>query len=328
LAAFRGRYTVLAPSLTLCHEVCPLTAGALTELRSRLARRGLGRRAAVVQVTVDPWRDSPARLRAYRRLSGSPIPFLTGTRGQIRRLWKLLGVAYRRVPQGHPADVDWWTGKRERFDVEHTDGAFVIDPRGHLRAAFVGMPSLDGRLPQRLARFLNEKGRANLHHPDAPWTVDEVLAAVTDLAGDGRRATGSSHLLGGGANAVQQQLKELRGRPVVVNEWASWCPPCRTEMPMLAAAAARYAGRVAFVGLNVRDQESAARRFLAGHPVGYPSYSDPDGAAASQLAASAGLPTTVFLDPAGQVVATHMGQYADAAALTRDIERHAIQGRP
>jgi cytochrome oxidase Cu insertion factor (SCO1/SenC/PrrC family)/thiol-disulfide isomerase/thioredoxin len=321
LAAFRGRYVVLAPSLTLCHEVCPLTTAALTELRSELARRGLGRKVAIAQVTVDPWRDSPARLRAFRRLTASPIPFLTGTRSEIHALWHQLGVAYKRVPQGHPADVDWWTGKRETFDVQHTDGAFVIDPRGHLRAAFVGMPALDGRLPQRLSRLLNEIGRANLRRPQAPWTAKELLAAVTNLTGAGRRVAGANRVLPSG---LAQRLRSLRGRPVVINEWASWCPPCRIEMPFLAAAASRYAGRVAFVGLNVRDHTTAARRFLAQHPLGYPSFADPDGSQAAHLAASVGLPTTVFLDASGKVVSVHIGQYANAAALQRDIAQHAL----
>jgi cytochrome oxidase Cu insertion factor (SCO1/SenC/PrrC family)/thiol-disulfide isomerase/thioredoxin len=321
LAAFRGRYVVLAPSLTLCHEVCPLTTAALTELRSELARNGLGRRVAVVQATVDPWRDSPARLRAFRHLTGSPIQFLTGTQAEIRNLWRRLGVAYERVPQGHPADLDWWTGKRETFDVQHTDGAFVIDPRGHLRAAFVGMPAVDTRLPQRLSRLLNDTGRANLRHPEAPWTAREVLAAVTNLAGTGRRPAGANQVLDSG---LAQRLRSLRGHPVVLNEWASWCPPCRIEMPFLAAAASRYAGRVDFVGLNVRDQAPAARRFLAQHPLGYPSFADPDGTAAARLGPSVGLPTTVFLDASGKVVSVHMGQYSSAAALVRDIQQHAL----
>src|SRR4051812_9948736 len=59
LAAFRGRYLVLAPSLTLCHEVCPITVGALTDLQRRLRAGGLQHRVVVAQASVDPWRDSP-----------------------------------------------------------------------------------------------------------------------------------------------------------------------------------------------------------------------------------------------------------------------------
>jgi protein SCO1/2 len=111
LAAFHGRYLVLAPSLTLCHEVCPLTTAALVRLRRSLRAEGLGRRVVVAQATVDPWRDSPARIRAFKRRTGVDVRFLTGTRAQIRRLWGALGVEYHRVAQPDPPDRDWLTSR-------------------------------------------------------------------------------------------------------------------------------------------------------------------------------------------------------------------------
>jgi len=128
----------------------------------------------------------------------------------------------------------------------------------------------------------------------------------------------------GGSPAFQARLAALRGHPVVVNEWASWCPPCRDELPLFAAAAAaaRFGKRVAFVGLNVNDSADSARRFLAQHPVSYPSYSDAGGKAAGALASFVGLPTTVFLDASGRVTSVHTGQYADATALASDIARY------
>jgi cytochrome c biogenesis protein CcmG/thiol:disulfide interchange protein DsbE len=122
---------------------------------------------------------------------------------------------------------------------------------------------------------------------------------------------------------VQQRLRALRGRPVVVNAWASWCPPCRQELPLFAAAAARYGKRVAFLGLDVNDETGHARRFLAQHPVSYPSYFDAGGHAATWLGHYIGLPTTIYLDAAGKVVDTHIGQYPSAEALDADIARYA-----
>jgi len=311
LAAFRGRYVVLAPSLTLCHEVCPLTTGALTRLQAELGARGLGEKVVVAEATVDPWRDSPARVRAFKRLTGTDIRFLTGTQASIRRLWTQLGVAYARV----------------KDDVTHTDGVFVIDPRGHLRIALTGMPDVGGRLPARLAGLLNAEGRANLRHPAAPWTADQVLDGILGLLGRPPVHALPGQLLGGGSPAVRRRLHALRGRPVVVNEWASWCPPCRDELPLFAAAAARSGKRVGFLGLNVNDGRAAARRFLAAHPVSYPSYVDDGGRIAGSLGPFVGLPTTVFLDASGRVVHTHIGQYSDAAALAGDIERYAALNR-
>lgn len=357
LASFRGRYVVLAPSLTLCHEVCPLTTGALMRIQQQVRTRRLDDRVVVAEATVDPWRDSPARVRAFKRRTGTHLRFLTGTRSEIRRLWKEFGVEYHRVPQDTPPDIDWWTHKPETFDVAHTDGVFLIDPRGHWRVAIPGMPNVGGRLSPRLASLLNQEGQANLRHPDTPWTVDQVLddlwhlmgvpasrptvapaprgpspaQARAELAGSPAPLAAlhaqAGRLLGGAKPALEARLADLRGRPVVVNEWASWCPPCRQEFPLFGAAAARFGTRVAFVGLNVNDSAASARRFLAQHPVSYPSYSDDDGQAARWLARFVGLPTTVFLDAAGRMTYVHIGQYSDAATLARDIERHALRGR-
>src|SRR5947207_6312360 len=125
---WRGKWVVLAPSLTLCHEVCPMTTAALNQIRQTLDRRGLAKQVAVAEVTVDPWRDTPGRLRAYRGLSNAGFQLLTGTETEIKRMWKFFGVYYARVPQGKPADVDWMTGRPEIFDVEHTNAVFLIDP--------------------------------------------------------------------------------------------------------------------------------------------------------------------------------------------------------
>lgn len=327
LARFRGSWLVLAPSMTLCHETCPLTTEALEQIRRAVAARGLARRVVVAEATVDPWRDSPARLRAFKRLTGIDFTLLTGTPAEVRRLWRFFGVEYHRVPQGRPPDVDWWTHRPERFDVTHADGLFVIDPRGHWREYVSGMADIGGRLPARLRRLLNDEGRENLRDPHVPWRVPDVLTDLWRLMGvpaaraDAPRAVavGAGPLLGGGADA----LRALRGRPVVVNAWASWCNPCRAEFPILASVAAGYRGRVAFRGLDVSDSAGAARRFLAGHPLGYPSYSDDGGRLARSLAPLQGLPTTFFLDARGRVTYVHTGPYTSAAALRRDVERQA-----
>ncbi len=118
LAAFRGRVVILAPFLTDCHESCPFTTGAFIELKNALAARHLGDRVALVEVTVDPQRDSPARLAAYQQLTGDPA--LLDTRGHERIV--ILGPAVPRQPLGSnlrrllndpsarpPAAAEGWT---------------------------------------------------------------------------------------------------------------------------------------------------------------------------------------------------------------------------
>jgi cytochrome c biogenesis protein CcmG/thiol:disulfide interchange protein DsbE len=125
-------------------------------------------------------------------------------------------------------------------------------------------------------------------------------------------------------SSLASKLAALEGVPVVVNQWASWCPPCRAEFPLFAEMAERYRDRVAFLGLNSRDQRGAAEAFLAEHPVGYPSVFDESAAQARSIGAGTGWPTTIFFDADGNVVFIRRGGYTDAATLEADIREHAL----
>ncbi len=175
LAAYRGRVVVLAPFLTLCGEVCPLTTGAFEAMQRDVDRAGLEREVVFAEVSVDPARDTPARLRAFARMTGIHFPVFTGTASQLARFWQFFGVAYWRTKEDTPPDTDWLTGKPLTFDVSHTDGLFVVDASGRERILDVGMPSVGGRLPQALARLLDAEGRSDLEHPRAGWTIPQAL---------------------------------------------------------------------------------------------------------------------------------------------------------
>ena len=117
-------------------------------------------------------------------------------------------------------------------------------------------------------------------------------------------------------------LKSLRGYPIVVNTWASWCGPCRYEFPIFGQASLKLGKRVGFLGIATRDPASDAREFLAGHPVGYPSWSDPDGELAASAGVGAGLPVTTIYDRNGRRSYIHQGPYRTVAALEADIARY------
>ena len=351
LSQWHGKWVILAPSMTLCHEVCPLTTGALMELVNDVRLAGLSRQVVIAEATVDPWRDSPFRLRAYQKLTGANFQMLTGTQSEIKRLWKFFGVYYARVPQGKPPDVDWLTHKPETFDVQHTDAVFFIDPAGQERIVDEGMPEVDGRLSPVLKGLLSAQGLQNLEHPQLPWTASEALddlyflmnrnvpasavpkvtaptaaAAARVLAGSpgslaALHAQAGRLISSGGTLA--DRLRSLRGYPVVLNAWASWCPACRAEFSLLGAASAQFGHQVAFLGADTNDSAGDARSFLSHHAVSYPSYSVAS-SDLSSLAVLEGMPTTIFVNAAGKVVFVHTGEYDTAAALDNDVEHYAL----
>jgi len=154
-----------------------------------------------------------------------------------------------------------------------------------------------------------------------PPDYERALAgAPPPLAALHRQA---NELLPGGVDAYARRLEALRGYPVVVNVWASWCGPCRFEFPAFQRLSAAYGKRVAFLGVDSQDSDPAARTFLREEPLPYPSYTDPDEAIAEELGAI-GLPATAFYDRRGELAYLKQGPYAEHAELRADVERHAL----
>jgi cytochrome c biogenesis protein CcmG/thiol:disulfide interchange protein DsbE len=102
-------------------------------------------------------------------------------------------------------------------------------------------------------------------------------------------------------------LQELRGTPVVLNFWASWCIPCGREAPRLNASATAHRGGILFLGLDVKDLRPDARKFLRKHGVNYVSVRD-GGEKVYDDYGLTGLPETYFLDHQGRIVAHVLGE--------------------
>jgi protein SCO1/2 len=183
LAAYRGKYIVLAPFLALCQDECPLVTGAFIALQRDVKEAGLGHKVVFMEITVDPGRDTPARLTAYSNRFGADWPLLTGTPANLNALWKFFGVSVQIVPKAQPAKIDWFTGKPLTYDVNHTDGYILINPAGRERYTDSNPPDLH-HLGRALTGLLNAGGLENLKNPGHPnWTLAEALASVSWLVG-------------------------------------------------------------------------------------------------------------------------------------------------
>jgi cytochrome c biogenesis protein CcmG/thiol:disulfide interchange protein DsbE len=127
-------------------------------------------------------------------------------------------------------------------------------------------------------------------------------------------------------------LRELRGHPVALNFWASWCVPCRQEAPILHASALRHRGRVVFVGVDVRDLTGDARGFTRKYKVNYVSVRDGSGDKTWASYGLTGVPETYFLDAEGRIVAHVPGAVSaqtleeGIATITRSSPGGALQG--
>ena len=185
LAAWHGQVVVLADFLTLCQETCPLTTGNLLMMDRAVSAAGLGRRVRFAELTVDPDRDTPARLHAYRKLIGAPPNWLllTARPAVIERIWRYFGVWYQRAGEDRPPGADWLTGRALTYDVDHADALLYLDASGRLRFVVMGGPNASGApVAPALRRFLDAKGLANLRHPDAStWTAADGLSPIAWL---------------------------------------------------------------------------------------------------------------------------------------------------
>jgi cytochrome c biogenesis protein CcmG, thiol:disulfide interchange protein DsbE len=131
-----------------------------------------------------------------------------------------------------------------------------------------------------------------------------------------------SAILPGGQSAFDERIASLRGHPVVVNAWASWCGPCRFEFPFFQKQAVKRGEEIAFVGVNSQDNKGDAEDFLDEYPLPFPSYEDGDGDVARKLRI-VGLPATAYYDRKGELAYLHQGGYASEQKLAEDIERYA-----
>ena len=161
----------------------------------------------------------------------------------------------------------------------------------------------------------------------------EPHSAVTDPRAEQATLAGSppplarihaqaNDLLDGGPKAYDRRIEQLAGYPIVVNKWASWCGPCRSEFPYFQTLSTRYGKRIAFLGIDAGDSAANANDFLIRFPLSYPSYTDPHEEIARSVGVPAAFPVTLFYDSHGKIVYRHQGAYASESKLDEDIRRY------
>ena len=148
--------------------------------------------------------------------------------------------------------------------------------------------------------------------PDDPASVSDSGPLALNATSAPLLPTHVAELPTFDVDAFGRLMTQLRGTPVVVNVWAAWCGPCKTEAPLLAAASHTYGDRVQFLGVDIVDSLAGARSFIADHDLSYPSIFDPSGAIRDSLD-MIGQPVTVFYDARGNVASSYPGQLSRSA---------------
>ncbi len=165
----------------------------------------------------------------------------------------------------------------------------------------------------------------------AALAVIAVIVVVVLLFGSSGSGSGSGHLASGQPAPLFQTfdlqgksvaLKDFKGRRVVLNFWASWCEPCRTEFPVLKRLQATQP-HVAVIGVVFEDGDSPARAFLKAEGATWPGVRDPAGAiaAAYDVHAKPGIPVSVLIGPDGSIRGRQTGPLTDDSAAKAFVDQ-------
>ncbi len=186
LSALRGRVVVISDMLTLCQGTCPLDTANVAAAARRVTAAGLGKRVAFLSITVDPRRDTPPRLTAYRHQyapAAADWQAITGPPQTINDVWDWLGVYRQRVPDKAPGPRDWLTGHRLTYDVTHSDEVFFLDATGRERFLLEGAPHISPgiAIPARLKAFIARSHESHTDPGPQSWTEPDELQVLSWL---------------------------------------------------------------------------------------------------------------------------------------------------
>jgi len=296
-SSIAGRDVVVAAFHTTCRQTCPLYTGLFLQLQRQIPPTVL-----LIEATNNPWVDTPDVLRAYAGRIGASWTFLTGDQSALKAFWK-------------PFDVELSRGDLHRSTVA------VIDSHGYIRSYFLGAPDLGGSLPGVLVEQLDSHGKGLFNGSGASWGPVQVLDTLAAIGGLSSALSGAEGQAPGFALSTlegdQVSLTEFRGRPVLINFWATYCVPCRLEMPLIERMAKQHP-RLVVLLVDERDSTPAARDFITEVHIRSTVMLDSDGKV-GDLYRITGLPTTIFMRADGTIESRYIGQ-TDEQIVGRHID--------
>jgi cytochrome oxidase Cu insertion factor (SCO1/SenC/PrrC family) len=286
-ATIAGKDVVVAAFNTTCHQTCPL----YTALFAQLQRQKLPPSVQLVEVTTDSATDTPSVLATYARSIGASWTFATGSAEVLTAFWK-------------PFDVALASGDT------HVSTLALLDRHGYIRLVYRGVPAVGHDIAPALVTTLSVEGLHELASGGDGWGTPQVLQSLLTISGPELPPAAGS----GAAPAFSLEttdgrrvkLSELLGRPLVINFWATYCAPCRAEMPMLQSKVGGQS-TAQLVLVNEGDSAAAASAFLSSAGVHQASLLDSD-LAVGRAYGAVGLPITVFVGADGSIDARQIGQ--------------------
>lgn len=288
-SAVAGHDVILAAFHTTCRESCPLYTGLFLQLRRQLPPSVL-----LIEATTDPWGDTSDVLRQYAGAVGASWTFLTGDATALTEFWK-------------PFDVELSTG-----DV-HRSTLALIDSHGYIRSYYLGAPDVGRSLPAPLSEGLNSTGQDLLRSGGNGWGQSQVIDSLNAIGGLGTPSSSGEGQARDFAltslSGEKVSLNQYRGRPVLINFWATYCVPCRIEMPVIQRMADRHP-RLVVLLLDERDSTSSARAFIHDLQIRSKVLLDTDGTVGDRYHLT-GLPTTLFVRPDGGIEGRYLGQTSE-----------------
>lgn len=285
-----GEDLVIAAFHTTCHETCPLYTALFFQIAKHMPPG-----VKLAEVTTDPGTDTASVLADYARGIGAGWTFATGSADALTAFWK-------------PFGVELATGDT------HTSTLALVDRHGYVRLVYRGIPDVGSDFPPSLVTGLSAQGLHELASGGDGWGAPEVIQALLTIAqpqlpapGGGGKAPGFELATTDGRKIG---LPDIAGKPAVINFWASYCPPCKAEMPLLQQNVGRQPG-VQLVLIDEGDSAQTSRSFLASVGIHQAALLDSDLGVGHAYGVSP-LPMTVFVRADGTISGRQIGQLSES----------------